>query len=177
MFTSNNGKRTLGEAIDQYLSQVLPEKKDLARQTIQLNCWKTQLRVHRICDISLATISESRVKLQRGFTHYGAPRSPATVNRYPVAISHVYTVVWKEWNWINSNSVLNIKKLKEPRGRVRCLDDQERQVLLDNCKESKNYFLFPIVVLALSIGMRKGEILGLRWRDVDIHNKRIVIQW
>jgi integrase len=36
--------------------------------------------------------------------------------------------------------------------------------------------LHPIVVLALSTGMRKGEILGLKWRDLDFDSKRIVVQ-
>ena len=95
---------------------------------------------------------------------------------YLAAISHVYTIAWREWNWINHNPVLNIKKLKEPRGRVRFLNELERQRLLDTCRESRSLFLYPIVVLALSTGMRRGEILGLKWRDVDFDTKRIVIQ-
>jgi integrase len=47
---------------------------------------------------------------------------------------------------------------------------------LDACKKSRNVFLHPIVVLALSTGMRKGEILGLRWKDVYFNSKRIIIQ-
>ena len=71
--------------------------------------------------------------------------------------------------------MLNTRKLKESRGRVRFLDKQERERLLKACKESRSSFLYIIVVLALSTGMRKGEILGLRWRDIDFHNRRIVI--
>ena len=33
----------------------------------------------------------------------------------------------------------------------------------------------PIVIAALNTGMRKGEILGLRWRDVDLADRRIVV--
>ena len=175
-FTTKNGNRTLGELIDRYSSKILLDKKDIARQTIQLNWWKSQIGSLRLCDISPSTFSECRQILQRGNTHYGTPRSAATVNRYLAAISHVYTIAWREWNWINHNPVLNIKKLKEPRGRVRFLNEQERQRLLDNCNESRSLFLYPIIVLALSTGMRRGEILGLRWRDVDFDTKRIVIQ-
>jgi integrase len=175
-FTPENINRTLSKVIDHYLSQVLLHKKDIARQTIQLNWWKSQIGSLRLCDISPSTFSECRQILQRGNTHYGTPRSAATVNRYLAAISHVYTIAWREWNWINHNPVLNIKKLKEPRGRVRFLNEQERQRLLDNCNESRSLFLYPIVVLALSTGMRRGEILGLKWRDVDFDTKRIVIQ-
>jgi integrase len=95
---------------------------------------------------------------------------------YLAAISHVYTIAWRGWNWINHNLVLKIKKLKEPRGRVRCLDEQERQRFLDTCRETRSLFLYPIVILALSTGMCRGEILGLKWRDVNFDTKHIVIQ-
>ena len=38
-FTSKGGKHNLGELVDRYISQVLPEKKDKAKQTMQLN-WR-----------------------------------------------------------------------------------------------------------------------------------------
>ena len=143
---------------------------------MQLNWWKSQLGTHRLQDISSPLISECKARLQKGYTRNGTPRSAATVNRYLAAISHAYSVARKEWNWVDSNPILNVRRLKEPRGRVRFLDDQERQRLLNACKESRSPFLSSIVVLALSTGMRRGEILGLRWRDVDLCNKRIVIQ-
>lgn len=175
-FTSKGEKHTLVELVDRYISQVLPEKRDKAKQTMQLNWWKAQLGTHRLQEISSPVISECKTKLQKGSTRYGTPRSAATVNRYLAALSHAYTVAWREWNWIDHNPVLNVRRLKEPRGRVRFLNDQERQRLLDACKESRSPFLHPIVVLALSTGMRRGEILGLRWRDVDFDSQRIVIQ-
>lgn len=48
------------------------------------------------------------------------------------------------------------------------MDDDERAALLDACKESVNPFLYVIVVLAIATGMRQGEILKLKWKDVDL---------
>ena len=171
-----NEQHTLGELVDRYVSQVMPDKKDIAIQTHQLNWWKTHLGDCRLSAVSSAMISECRDELKKGQTQYGTPRSAATVNRYLAVLSHAFTIAWKEWDWINFNPVLNTRKLKEPRGRVRFLDKQERERLLKACRESRSSFLYIIVVLALSTGMRKGEILGLRWRDVDFHSRRIVIQ-
>ena len=170
-----NEQHTFGELVERYISEVLPYKKDIVGQTIQLNWSKSQLGDYRLCDLSSAMISECKSELQKGNTHYGTPRSSATVNRYLAVLSHAYTMARKEWGWVDNNPVLNVRRLKEPRGRVRFLNDQERQRLLDASKESRNIFLHPIVVLALSTGMRKGEILGLRWRDVDLCNNRIII--
>ena len=70
-----------------------------------------------------------------------------------------------EWGWIESNPVSKVKKLTESRGRVRFLDDEERARLLKACEESHNKMLPTVVMLALSTGMRKSEILYLYWRE------------
>jgi integrase len=50
-----------------------------------------------------------------------------------------------------------VTKPKEPRGRVRFLDEEERARLLQVCKDSMNSYLYTIVILALSTGMRQAE--------------------
>ena len=60
-----------------------------------------------------------------------------------------------------------VRQLTEPRGRVRFLSVAERDALLIECK-AHSAALHTIVVLALSTGARRGEILGLRWPDVDM---------
>src|SRR6186997_2268362 len=68
-----------------------------------------------------------------------------------------------------------VTKPRESRGRVRFLSDDERHRLLKACKESSNPFLYPVVVLALSTGMRHGEIMSLTWDDVDLKRGRAVL--
>ena len=91
-----NEQHTLGELVDRYISQILPDKKDIVGQTQQLNWWKTQLGDSSVSAISPAIISECRSKLQKEDTHYGTPRSAATVNRYLAVLSHAFTIAWKE---------------------------------------------------------------------------------
>ena len=144
-FTTQDKDHTFGELVDHYLSQALHDKKDKVGKTIKLNWWKKELGDYKLCDISSSMISECRLKLQKENTHYGTPRTTSTVNRYLAALSHAYTVASKEWDWIDHNPVVNVKRYKEPRGRVRFLDDQERKRLLDACKESRSCFLYPIL--------------------------------
>jgi integrase len=68
-----------------------------------------------------------------------------------------------------------VDKLKEPEGKIRFLSEKERDALLAACRKSRSKMLYPITVLALSTGARQGEILSLRWRDVDFDRKRIVL--
>jgi len=73
------------------------------------------------------------------------------------------------------NPVMQISKPKESKGRTRFLSDEEREKLLNTCRSSESVFLFVIVTLALSTGMRKGEILGMKWENVDLNKKRITL--
>ena len=65
------------------------------------------------------------------------------------------------------------QRKQESKGRVRFLSDDDRKRLLTACKESPHKHIFPIVVLALSTGARRGELLPLTWKQIDF--KRSVI--
>ena len=100
--------------------------------------------------------------------------SPATVNRYLAALGHALTVAVKEWGWLEDSPMRKVRKKTEPKGRVRFLNKMEIETLLDAC-EAGPPWLHPVVAIALSSGMRQGEILGLRWPDIDLDRKRLVL--
>jgi integrase len=160
-------KYTLTDVITRYMREVLPQKRasTIPDQARQLRWWKTQLGHALLADVTPALIAECRDKLTRD---KAKPRANATTVRYMAAISHVFTVAVREWQWCDDNPVRKISKPKEPRGRVRFLSEDERQRLLDSCKVSRNPHLYTIVVLALSTGARRGELLNLCWSDVDV---------
>ena len=64
---------------------------------------------------------------------------------------------------------------REPRERTRFLKPEERQKLLEACKNSQTPYLFPFVVLLLSTGGRYNEIRYLKWNDVDLKQGKITI--
>ena len=164
-------KHTLIEVIDRYLQYVMPTKPKSERcQTGQLTWWKDNLGQYLLSDTTPALIAQYRDKLTEGdkVGNEHAPRSAATVNRYLAILSHVFTVAVKEWGWVEENPVLKVTKMKEPRGRVRFLSDDERKNLLNECQKSESSCLYMIVVLALSTGARRMEVIGLKWQDVDI---------
>lgn len=174
--TTEAKKHTLAQLIDRYMIDVLPIKKKCEqRQGAQLIWWKKQIGAYLLSDITPALIAHQRDTLLKGITKQGKIRSPATVVRYMAALSHAYTIAIKEWGWIEDSPVRKVAKPKEPRGRVRFLDDQEREKLLQACQESSNPYLHTIVVIALSTGMRQGEILNLKWSDVDFEKMRVII--
>ncbi len=65
----------------------------------------------------------------------------------------------------------NVKSPRVPAGRVRYLQPAELQRLLTVCP----VWLRPIVLLAVATGMRRSEILRLRWLDVDFTQAHIML--
>jgi integrase len=162
-------KHTLREMVDRYIENVLIHKpKTYKNQKMQLEWWADTIGYHLLSDVTPALIGECRDKLLSETTKRKKQRSPATVVRYMAAISHAFTIAVNEWEWLEYSPVSKVKKPKEARGRVRYLDDDERAKLLAACQESGNHYLYVIVVLAITTGMRQGEILGLRWKDIDL---------
>ncbi len=73
----------------------------------------------------------------------------------------------KEWGWIDDTPMRKVSKPAEGKGRNRLLSLEEKERLLQECKLSANPHLYPIVSLAILIGMRFGEIVGLKWKNID----------
>lgn len=82
--------------------------------------------------------------------------SPSTVNRELATLNHMFELA-REWGKIVVNPVKDVKKLKEPPGKVRYLSKKEIKSLVKHCKIP---YLKIAVLIALNTGMRKGEILS-----------------
>lgn len=162
-------KHTVADAIDRYMNEVLPRKpKSADQQSPQLQRWKAELGYVSLADLRPQIISEARERIGRDEVSKDKVRSAGSTNRYLAALSHVLTVAMKEWQWIDNNPAFALSKYKEPPGRTRFLNDKERIRLLEACRASGNKYLFTIVTLAIATGMRKNEILKLKWEDVDL---------
>ncbi|MCF7986369.1 MAG: site-specific integrase [Methylovulum sp.] len=174
--TTEAKKHTLGDLVDRYIKDVLPTKpKQAHAQRPQLERWKAELGSYVLADITPALIVECRDKLLAEPTPRGAQRTPATVVRYMAALSHAFTIAVNEWQWLEDSPMRKVKKPKEPKGRVRWLDDGEREKLLQACKASTNPLLYPCVILAMSTGMRQGELMGLKWQDVNLKDGYLIL--
>jgi len=174
-FKTTEAKRhTLAELIDRYLRDTLPKKSDAMQrdQWRHLTWWKNKLGDRLLSDVTSSLLAEYRDQLLKG---EGKSRSPATVVRYMAALSHAFTIAVKEWEWLDDNPLRKVSKPKEPRGRVRFLSDEERELLLVTCKQSTTAYLYPLVVLALSTGARRGELLNLTWGDIDFKRKVAIL--
>jgi integrase len=162
-------QHTLADLVDRQLEHVkLHRPHDYERQRAILGWWKEKLGAYTLAAITVkpAMLADKRDKL---LTDEGL--SPATVNRYLAGLSKAFSNAVKEWHWVRDNPLRNISKPEEPRGRVRYLSDEERAALLEACRKSAFKPLYLIVLFAVTTGMRRGELLGLRWQDVDLERR------
>jgi integrase len=175
-FTNPATKHTLTELIDLYISRVLPSKPKNAKNTLRhLLWWKQELGHFLLAQIRPSLIAEKRDELLAGFVRDGKLRSPSTVVRYLSSLSHVFSKAVKEWEWLRENPVFKIEKPRQAQGRKRVLDEVEQKRLLQACEESGSKDLFLVVALALGTGMRKGEIMRLRWKDINFSDGKAII--
>ena len=169
-------KHFVWEIIDRYKQNVLIHKKSIKQDwTSQLSWWNDKIGQYCLADVTPALISQMKDVLLKENGSRGKPRSSATINRYLTTLQCVFSIAVKEWELLEVNPFFRVKKLQEPRGRVRFLSEEERKRLLEECKKVRNSYLYPAVIVALSTGARKMEVLSLKWEDVDIGGERAVL--
>lgn len=189
--SSESRRRSLANAIDRYFEEELPKKRHDNMHRTCLNWWRKKIGDLRLADITPAILVEYRNKLARETYSRAMPearrtllkageepqkftRSNASVNRYLACLSHVFTVARKEWHWTTFNPFDGVSKLRESKGRVRYLTEEERARLLS--ETVKDDTLHTLVMLALSTAARAGELLRLSWRDVDMVEGRLLFR-
>lgn len=152
-------KHTLSEAIEKYLQTKPPRSR-----VFHLKRWNEELGSLLLGNINKIQINEVMSRWRVKFKH-----SNSTSNHYLIALSLTFKNA-KELGWTSKNPVPEAKRYKLPKGVVRYLTDEERESLLKACKQDEYKPIYLIVVLALSTGMRKEELLSLTWPQIDLEH-------
>jgi len=112
-----------------------------------------------------------KATIQRYVTHRGADVSAATVSKELNVLKHLLRLAVEEWEYIPVNPAQRVKAPKAAPGRVRYLQPGDLRVLIEAAPE----WLRPIIALGVATGMRRSEILRLRWLDLDLNGKRAML--
>ncbi|MCX5835147.1 MAG: tyrosine-type recombinase/integrase [Deltaproteobacteria bacterium] len=124
----------------------------------------------RISDISPFLIEKYKM------TRQAEKAAPGTINRELGCLRHMLNIAIK-WGKAQANPFGKVRFLKEPKGKDRILSPEEESVLMEAIRTGhKAGHLAPIVITALNTGMRKGEILNLKWGNVDFPERYITVE-
>jgi integrase len=163
-------RTTFGEALDRYASEVTAGKRG----------WETEM--HRIRALKKHPLAARPMASLRGvdFAKYRDDRlkvcSPATVKREMVIISHVFSTARQDWSLPVDNPIASIRKPSAGKHRERRVSDDEMSRLLAAADDSKAATLSFCIILAVETGMRAGELVSLRWEDIDLTNSVVRLE-
>lgn len=153
---------TLGQVVERYLKfktdhgkRSLHEDKRIFEKQL-VPAFGSGLLIRQLSTEKIAAYEERRI----------TQVSPWTVRNELTVLRHMLRLAHRKWNYLDR--VPEVELPKAPRGRTRYLNEGEIKKLLASCAVSKNKHLGVIVRLAINTGMRKSEILNLRWERVDL---------
>lgn len=162
------------QTMEQYLKRWLDEAaKPKIRQTTYIS-YENIVRNHLIPEIGriqLAKLSPQEVqamlnrKLESGL-------SPRMV-KYIYAVLSVALGRALKWGLVPQNVAKLVDAPSVPRYRARFLEPDDARKLLQAVKSDRLQTLFTV---ALALGLRKGEALGLRWQDIDFDRKQLTVE-
>jgi len=137
---------------------------------VTLKRYRELLQVHVVPVIGQVRMTELRpVAVQRVIAKVLEARSPRTaVNTYRVLSEMLGEAV--RWGVIATNPTLAIRPPRAPRPDLNVPDAETCMALLERSRDRQ---VEGPVVLALGTGMRLGEILAVRWKDVDLDRKAL----
>ncbi len=152
-------RTTLADALDRYRREVSIHKKSHPVEKYYIQHWEGS----KLAPLALSAIRGSDVAQYRDMRLKGG-LSPTSVKHELALLSHLFSVAAREWGMESlGNPVKAIRQPAMARGRERRVSDAEVEAI---CK-FVNSELAVCIRLALHTAMRRGELLKLRWADID----------
>jgi integrase len=152
---------TVGDLLRRYSETVTPTKRGAGPEQYRIKTLLThspaQIALNKLSPAAVARYRDDRLKIVQS----------GTVRRELAIVQHCFEVAKKEWGLpIAANPVQQIAIPEAQRPRERRLEDNEGNILASAASASA-WYLRPLIALAIETGMRRGELLSIRWKDVD----------
>ena len=164
-------RTTIGDLIDSFCKEFAPvhyrvreDKKEAWRfQSAKL---KGEIGKYSIAALDQKMVAKYRDDRQKDV-------SASTVRKELYLLSKILGFAETECGIAlpRGNPVSKVRIPSEGDGRERRLKADELKKLEEECKASRNIYLWPAVELALETAMRQSEILGLQWKDVNLDRR------
>ncbi len=149
--------KTFREVSNEYLSRW--NKKDYQGQMQRINYWCKVFGDRIMTDIDIFDLRDHIDSMM------DEGQRATTINRTKAVLSSVYKFALSR-GYVDANIVRNVVIDDDTKRRDRVLTDNERQRLIKACQESHWNKLYLLVLMAMTTGARKSELLSLRWCDV-----------
>ena len=158
-------KIALGELLIKYADEVSPSHKGCVAETCRLKSiarrWIGELDIRYLTKQHFIQYRDDRMTVVTG----------SSVGSELALMKRVLDTAVKKWGYgIPYNPIKDIEFPKGSTARTRRLVGDEKEHLLTAASSQRNIYIASIVEFAIETGMRRSEILKLRWCDVDLEN-------
>ena len=155
---SEAGMTTLGEALERYLAEKTPEKKGSTEEAYRI----TKIIKAPIAQVSLAELTAGKITKYR--REIAKETSNSNANRYVSLICTCLKTVIAEWDiYLPQNPCKQISKLREPAPKDDRITPEQEASIMASARQSKNIYLPCIITIGMELGLRRSEIVKLRW--------------
>jgi integrase len=163
-------RTTVRDVLDRYRREVTVRKRGAASENKRLDLLLRQPWAARpLSKITPQTFSRYRDERLRAV-------SAGTVIRDLGLLRAIFEVARLEWDIpLADNPVARVRKPTPPSARDRRLKPGELEALLNESNKSRNEWLRTGIQLAVETGMRRGEMLSLRWADICFDTATLMI--
>jgi integrase len=154
------------EAAQSYIKNHSIHKKIVRCETSRLN-----ILIKRWNGLTVAQVDKKAVLVLRDEL-LKKGRSGETVNHYFNTISKLFQMLNDEWDLEIPNPIKGIKRMPPSQGRTKRVNTELESLLLSGCEQLSLPLLRSIIEFAIQTGMRRGELMGLTWTDIDLPNRK-----
>jgi integrase len=141
------------------------------KKIVRCETSRLQILIKRWGDLPISKVDKSSViTLRDDLLKMG--RSGETINHYFNTISKLFQMLNDEWDLDIANPTKGIKRMPPSQGRTKRVNIELESILLSGCDQLSLPLLHSIIQFAIQTGMRRGEIMGLSWADVDLPNRK-----
>ena len=162
---------TLAHLLERYAATIVPRKRSADRERYMLRVVlrhpMARLSLHRLTPAEVARYRDDRLVAVSG----------DTVRRELAIVRHCLEVARSEWGFVMSvNPVRQVKLPRPSNPRERRATATELELLLSACEATSSRWLPALIQLAVETGMRRSELLAMRWDDVDMVARTVLLR-
>lgn len=118
-----------------------------------------------LAGLALADVTHDR--LNKVLAKHPQLKTPAARNRYRATVRAILRKAEREWDLIERAPIIRMER--EPASIGRWITAEEAGRLIAVAPEH----LQPVIRFALATGLRKSNILGLRWQNIDLEHRQL----
>ncbi len=169
-YTLHNGEDyTLGELLKKYMNEITIFKKSRIKET---QCLQRLIK-ENICNTPLykTTMNDIQAYKKR------RSNSPVALRNEIILIRHCLKIGRSEWGLDFPTIGWEVISLpKKPTSRKRRISDKEYKALFQTSKKMRQQYIWPAVSLAIETGMRRGELLKLKWKNINLKDQTALLE-